>query len=280
MPQVWFHIFWALLPNSETCEDWSLGNIRTKLSLIGHKSFISHQNYQNNNRIYDICRDSQSLICVFKTYLYKMKLLKSNISGLWFLSHHSGGFDLSHEVSISISWWSLLCSSGRRERCERCECGTGLRSIKLDGLGWTTSGIAWCHMSSWSWIMIQTHVVSCLGDPALGVAICNLPNGEAVVVVGNPPRPPPNCFNAIPNLLEIPEAWIFVEISVDPQNYRSFPHIFLGREMLTWRCKMPTRSNRCLGMWSQNLFDFIHMFLSKNAAHCRSQGLLMAPRIW
>ena len=190
MPQVWFHIFWALLPNSETCEDWSLGNIRTKISLIGHKSFISHQNYQNNNRIYDICRDSQSLICVFKTYLYKMKLLKSNISGLWFLSHHSGGFDLSHEVSISISWWSLLCSSGRRERCERCECGTGLRSIKLDGLGWTTSGIAWCHMSSWSWIMIQTHVVSCLGDPALGVAICNLPNGEAVVVVGNPPRPP------------------------------------------------------------------------------------------
>lgn len=94
--------------------------------------------------------------------------------------------------------------------------------------------------------------------------------------------PPPNCFNAIhtTNLLEIPEAWIFVEISVDPQNYRSFPHIFLGREMLTWRCKMPTRSNRCLGMWSQNLFDFIHMFLSKNAAHYRSQGLLMAPRIW
>lgn len=95
MPQVWFHIFWALLPNSETCEDWSLGNIRTKISLIGHKSFISHQNYQNNNRIYDICRDSQSLICVFKTYLYKKK-------NFW--SQKYPAFDFCHIIQVvSIS---------------------------------------------------------------------------------------------------------------------------------------------------------------------------------
>lgn len=149
--------------------------------------------------------------------------------------------------------------------------------MDLDGRQVELHGVTWVHgRESWfkhMWFLVW-------GTLLLELRFATFQTAKQLLWWEILLAPPPNCFNAIPNLLEIPEAWIFVEISVDPQNYRSFPHIFLGREMLTWRCKMPTRSNRCLGMWSQNLFDFIHMFLSKNAAHCRSQGLLMAPRIW
>ena len=155
-------------------------------------------------------RYSESFFVYSKRISTKRKLLKSKISGLWFLSHHSGGFDLSHEVSISISWWSLLCSSGRRERCE---CGTGLRSIKAWWeLGWTCR-IGWCHMSSWSWIMIQTHVVCCLGDLLFELRFTTFQTAKQLlwweILLAPLTASTPDIKQ---NSLEIPGALIFVEI--------------------------------------------------------------------
>ena len=210
-------------------------------------------------------RYSESLICVFKTYLYKKKNLKSKIYGLWFLSHHSGGFDLSHEVSISISWWSLLCSSGRRERCE---CGTGLRSIKTWwGLVWT-SRIGWCHMSSWSWILIQHMWFVVWGTCS---SSCDLqPSKRRSSCCGGKSSSPPqllqrHTYNKIH--WKFLKHDFFVEISVDPQNYRSFPPSFLAGRC--WR-----GDARCQPVRTGALECEARTYLDSSM----SQGLLMATR--